>query len=94
MADGTPRTPIIAEDAADRLYIIDARNGVERQLLLDLTGTAPIAHLCHALAQLGCGLCRGQNIPAVHRRLTGHHRVDPKLLYVSAYSLDLLAHGR
>lgn len=35
MADGTPRTPIAKEDAADRLYIIDARNGVERQLLLD-----------------------------------------------------------
>ena len=35
MADGTARTPIITEDAADRLYIIDARNGVERQLLLD-----------------------------------------------------------
>ena len=35
MADGTPRTPIVAEDAAERLYIIDARNGVERQLLLD-----------------------------------------------------------
>ena len=35
MADGTPRTPIVAEDAADRLYIIDARNGVERRLLLD-----------------------------------------------------------
>ena len=35
MADGTPRTPIVTEDAADRLYIIDARNGVERRLLLD-----------------------------------------------------------
>lgn len=35
MADGTPRPPIIAEDAADRLYIIDARNGVERRILLD-----------------------------------------------------------
>ncbi|HJS12988.1 glycerol-3-phosphate 1-O-acyltransferase [Sphingopyxis sp.] len=35
MADGTPRTPIVAEQAADRLYIIDARNGVERRLLLD-----------------------------------------------------------
>ncbi len=35
MADGTPRTPIVTEDAGDRLYIIDARNGVERQLLLD-----------------------------------------------------------
>ncbi|UNU41767.1 glycerol-3-phosphate 1-O-acyltransferase [Sphingopyxis sp. YF1] len=35
MADGTPRTPILAEQAADRLYIIDARNGVERRLLLD-----------------------------------------------------------
>ncbi|WP_374524619.1 glycerol-3-phosphate 1-O-acyltransferase [Sphingopyxis sp.] len=35
MADGTPRTPILAEQAADRLYIIDARNGVERRVLLD-----------------------------------------------------------
>lgn len=35
MADGTPRTPIVMEDAADRLYIIDARNGVERRILLD-----------------------------------------------------------
>ncbi len=35
MADGTPRTPIVAEEAGDRLYIIDARNGVERKLLLD-----------------------------------------------------------
>jgi glycerol-3-phosphate O-acyltransferase len=35
MADGTARTPMITEDAADRLYIIDARHGVERQLLLD-----------------------------------------------------------
>ncbi len=35
MADGTPRTQILAEDAAERLYIIDARNGVERKLLLD-----------------------------------------------------------
>ncbi|MBJ7500929.1 MAG: glycerol-3-phosphate 1-O-acyltransferase [Sphingopyxis sp.] len=35
MADGTPRTPIVAEQAADRLYIIDARNGVERRILLD-----------------------------------------------------------
>ena len=35
MADGTPRIPIVAEEAADRLYIIDARNGVERRLLLD-----------------------------------------------------------
>ena len=35
MADGTPRTPIVAEEAADRLYIIDARNGVERGILLD-----------------------------------------------------------
>ncbi|MBL8651544.1 MAG: glycerol-3-phosphate 1-O-acyltransferase [Sphingopyxis sp.] len=35
MADGTPRTTIVAEDAAERLYIIDARNGVERKLLLD-----------------------------------------------------------
>ncbi|UKK83791.1 glycerol-3-phosphate 1-O-acyltransferase [Sphingopyxis sp. BSN-002] len=35
MADGTPRTPIVAEEAADRLYIIDARNGVERSILLD-----------------------------------------------------------
>ena len=35
MADGTPRTPIVTEDAADRLYIIDARGGVERKLLLD-----------------------------------------------------------
>lgn len=35
MADGTPRTTIVAEDAAERLYIIDARHGVERQLLLD-----------------------------------------------------------
>lgn len=35
MADGTPRTDIVAEQAADRLYIIDARHGVERRLLLD-----------------------------------------------------------
>ncbi|MEQ8311750.1 MAG: glycerol-3-phosphate 1-O-acyltransferase [Sphingopyxis sp.] len=35
MADGTPRTTLVAEDAADRLYIIDARNGVERRILLD-----------------------------------------------------------
>ncbi|HEV2596809.1 glycerol-3-phosphate 1-O-acyltransferase [Sphingopyxis sp.] len=35
MADGTPRNPIVAEEAADRLYIIDARNGVERRILLD-----------------------------------------------------------
>ena len=35
MADGTPRTGIVAEEAADRLYIIDARNGVERSILLD-----------------------------------------------------------
>lgn len=35
MADGTPRTIIAAEQAADRLYIIDARNGVERRILLD-----------------------------------------------------------
>ncbi len=35
MADGTPRTPIVTEQAADRLYIIDARNGVERRILLD-----------------------------------------------------------
>lgn len=35
MADGTPRTGIVAEEAADRLYIIDARNGVERRILLD-----------------------------------------------------------
>ncbi|WP_447760900.1 glycerol-3-phosphate 1-O-acyltransferase [Sphingopyxis panaciterrae] len=35
MADGTPRTPIVTEDAADRLYIIDARNRVERRILLD-----------------------------------------------------------
>lgn len=35
MADGTPRTLIVTEDAADRLYIIDARNRVERRILLD-----------------------------------------------------------
>ncbi|WP_428683635.1 glycerol-3-phosphate 1-O-acyltransferase [Sphingopyxis sp.] len=35
MADGTPRTPILAEQAADRLYIIDARHRVERRILLD-----------------------------------------------------------
>lgn len=35
MADGTPRTPIVADEAADRLYVIDARNGVERRILLD-----------------------------------------------------------
>jgi glycerol-3-phosphate O-acyltransferase len=35
VADGTPRNPIVAEEAADRLYIIDARNGVERRILLD-----------------------------------------------------------
>ncbi|ALH81754.1 glycerol-3-phosphate 1-O-acyltransferase [Sphingopyxis macrogoltabida] len=35
MADGTPRTEIVAEEAADRLYIIDARNRVERRILLD-----------------------------------------------------------
>ena len=26
---------MVAEEAADRLYIIDARNGVERSILLD-----------------------------------------------------------
>lgn len=35
MADGAPRTEIVAEQAADRLYIIDTRNGVERRILLD-----------------------------------------------------------
>lgn len=35
MADGTPRTPIVAEQATDRLYIIDARHRVERRILLD-----------------------------------------------------------
>lgn len=35
MADGIPRTPVMAEQAADRLYIIDARNGAERRVLLD-----------------------------------------------------------
>ncbi len=35
MADGTPRAGIVTEQAADRLYIIDARNGVERRILLD-----------------------------------------------------------
>lgn len=35
MADGTPRAAFVAEEAGDRLYIIDARNGVERKLLLD-----------------------------------------------------------
>ncbi len=36
MADGTPRAPIATEaETADRLYIIDARNGVERRVLLD-----------------------------------------------------------
>jgi len=35
VADGTPRTPIVAEQAADRLYIIDARHRVERRILLD-----------------------------------------------------------
>ncbi|BBB13022.1 glycerol-3-phosphate 1-O-acyltransferase [Sphingopyxis sp. FD7] len=35
MADGSPRTPIVTDAAADRLYIIDARNGVERRILLD-----------------------------------------------------------
>ncbi|MBY4638113.1 glycerol-3-phosphate 1-O-acyltransferase [Sphingopyxis sp. XHP0097] len=35
MAEGAPRTPFTAEQAADRLYIIDARNGVERRILLD-----------------------------------------------------------
>lgn len=36
MADGTPRTPVAMEaEAVDRLYIIDARNRVERRVLLD-----------------------------------------------------------
>jgi glycerol-3-phosphate O-acyltransferase len=35
VADGTPRAGIVTEQAADRLYIIDARNGVERRILLD-----------------------------------------------------------
>lgn len=35
MADGAPRTPFAADQAADRLYIIDARNAVERRILLD-----------------------------------------------------------
>ncbi|WP_188237605.1 glycerol-3-phosphate 1-O-acyltransferase [Sphingopyxis sp. LK2115] len=35
MPDGSHRTPIVTDAAADRLYIIDARNGVERRILLD-----------------------------------------------------------
>ena len=35
MPDGSPRTPIVTDAAAERLYIIDARNGVERRILLD-----------------------------------------------------------
>ena len=35
MPDGSPRTPIVTDAAADRLYIIDARHGVERRILLD-----------------------------------------------------------
>lgn len=35
MADGTPRTAIVTEQTAAPLYIIDARHGVERRLLLD-----------------------------------------------------------
>ena len=36
MADGTPRLPLAAEtETADRLYIIDARNRIERRVLLD-----------------------------------------------------------
>ena len=36
MADGTPRAPVAFQAAAaDRLYIIDARNRVERRVLLD-----------------------------------------------------------
>ncbi len=36
MADGTPRAPVASQaSAADRLYIIDARNRVERRILLD-----------------------------------------------------------
>ena len=35
MADGTPRSEFVAEQLADRLYIIDARNRIERQILLD-----------------------------------------------------------
>ncbi|MBU7590071.1 MAG: glycerol-3-phosphate 1-O-acyltransferase [Sphingopyxis terrae] len=35
MADGTPRSAFVAEQLADRLYIIDARNRIERQILLD-----------------------------------------------------------
>jgi len=36
MADGTPRAPVASKvAAADRLYIIDARNRVERRVLLD-----------------------------------------------------------
>ena len=36
MADGTPRAPVASQVAsADRLYIIDARNRVERRVLLD-----------------------------------------------------------
>lgn len=35
MAEGAPRTAITARQDATSLYIIDARNGVERRLLLD-----------------------------------------------------------
>ncbi len=35
MADGTPRSEFVAEQLADRLYIIDAHNRIERQILLD-----------------------------------------------------------
>lgn len=35
MADGTPRSEFVAEQLPDRLYIIDARNRIERQILLD-----------------------------------------------------------
>ena len=66
----------------------------ERQLLLHLTGTAPIAHLCHALTQLGSGLGHGQNIPTVRQRLTCHHRVDPKPLHIQAHNRRLLPHSR
>jgi glycerol-3-phosphate O-acyltransferase len=35
MADGTPRTGLVADQADDQFFIIDARNGVERRILLD-----------------------------------------------------------
>ena len=76
-----------------KLRFVGACTGIpERKFFLNLAGTAPVADLRHALAQFGCGLRYRQNIPAVHQRLTRHHRIDPKSLHIQAHSRYLLAH--